>query len=276
MMQLLDKPLPDLAAWTVHFAAASIPVAPQTVIDIAELREDEDSVNAHDIAPVILRDPLMTVKLFAHISSRKRTLQLTEIESVSGCIIMMGVPPFFRTFSNLAPYTAHLQNNLTAQNGLQQVFDRAVRAAGYALGWAVRRQDLDAEAITIATLLHDIAEMLLWCHAPKLAMQIGELQKMKPGLRSSVAQRALLGIDLNDLERALFLRWNLPSLLLRMVDDKLFENPQLRNVRYAVDLARHSAIGWDNAALPDDYRHIGDLVHLPAEEVRRLVDPNCA
>jgi hypothetical protein len=41
----------------------------------------------------------------------------------------------------------------------------------------------------------------------------------------------------------------------------------------AVNLARHSANGWDDAALPDDYRDIGDLLHISAENAQELVSP---
>jgi hypothetical protein len=43
------------------------------------------------------------------------------------------------------------------------------------------------------------------------------------------------------------------------------ENPRVRNVTLAVDLARHSANGWDDAALPDDYSAIEDLLHVSHE-----------
>ncbi|MEO8599073.1 MAG: histidine kinase, partial [bacterium] len=34
------------------------------------------------------------------------------------------------------------------------------------------------------------------------------------------------------------------------------------NVKLAVDLARHSASGWDNAALPGDYSAIETLLNI--------------
>jgi len=45
--------------------------------------------------------------------------------------------------------------------------------------------------------------------------------------------------------------------------------------KLAVRLARHSAHGWDNPALPDDYIEIGQLLNLSPEAVRQRigVDP---
>jgi len=42
----------------------------------------------------------------------------------------------------------------------------------------------------------------------------------------------------------------------------------------ALNLARHSANGWDNAALPDDYRDIGVLLSMDPDKVKVLVGAN--
>ena len=46
---------------------------------------------------------------------------------------------------------------------------------------------------------------------------------------------------------------------------------RVRNVMLAVDLARHSADGWTDAALPDDYARIADLLRVRPEEVKAMV-----
>src|SRR2546426_1118557 len=82
------------------------------------------------------------------------------------------------------------------------VLRRAHRAANFALGFAVRRMDHDAAVIHQAALLHDFAEMLLWCHAPALALRIREAQRADSTLRSSVAQLDVLHVELPDLQHA--------------------------------------------------------------------------
>ena len=47
--------------------------------------------------------------------------------------------------------------------------------------------------------------------------------------------------------------------------------PRVRNVVLADRLARHSSHGWDDAALPDDYKDIAVLLNMKAEEVREIV-----
>jgi HD-like signal output (HDOD) protein len=124
------------------------------------------------------------------------------------------------------------------------------------------RQDLNVEEVTIAALLHDLAEILLWCFGPGLAVKIRDMQKTDPTLRSVTAQEQVLGIQLIDLQLALCRTWHLPELLARLIDPAEAEHPRIRNVQLAVDLARHSAGGWDNAAIPDDFVAIGKLLNL--------------
>jgi hypothetical protein len=65
-------------------------------------------------------------------------------------------------------------------------------------------------------------------------------------------------------------------LLLQLMDDHHAEQPRVRNVVLAVNLARHSANGWNDPAIPDDLTEIGKLLGLSAsallERLGRLVD----
>jgi hypothetical protein len=40
----------------------------------------------------------------------------------------------------------------------------------------------------------------------------------------------------------------------------------------AANLARHAANGWDDAALPDDFRAIGELLRMSAEDVMIMLE----
>jgi len=135
----------------------------------------------------------------------------------------------------------------------------------------VHRMDHDAAIIYQAAQLHDFAEMLLWCHAPALALEIRARQHADPTLRSAVVQQQVLNIELADLQQTLMRAWRLPELLVHISDDKQAHTPQVRNVLLAMRLARHSARGWDNAALPDDYADIANLLNLGIEPTIKLV-----
>jgi hypothetical protein len=55
------------------------------------------------------------------------------------------------------------------------------------------------------------------------------------------------------------------------MQDSAAGEQRVRNVQLAVNFARHSAHGWDDAALPDDYRDIAELLRMDVDRVMRLV-----
>jgi hypothetical protein len=70
------------------------------------------------------------------------------------------------------------------------------------------------------------------------------------------------------LQRQLCREWELPELLASLMDNTHSERPRVRNVKLAADLARHSADGWDDPALPDDFRAIAALMNIDDNTLR--------
>lgn len=258
----ITRALPDLQAWTAHFLAAPLPVLADTAELLETYRDNEDAVDAHLLAGTISTDPLMSLKLMAHVSGVRSQRSTTDPETVTAALVLLGISPFFRAFGPQATVDEHLAGQPEALLGLDEVLKRAHRSAAFALAFAVHRMDHDAQVIHAAALLHDFAEMLLWLHAPALALQIHAAQQRDPALRSATIQREVLHIELHDLQQSLMRAWHLPELLVRINDERHAETAQVRNVQLAVRLARHTARGWDNAALPDDVRDIAALLNL--------------
>ena len=267
----LSKPEPSLNAWTAHFCTTEIPVLAETAESLEAMRANEDDVDANSIGEMIASDPLMTLKVLAYAATHRSARMVTDTETVTAALVMMGITPFFRAFGPQPTVEQHLASEPEALAGLTAVLQRAHRGARFALDFAVHRMDFDAAVIHEAALLYDFAEMLLWCHAPALALQIRDAQRLDPGLRSSAAQRLVLQIELSDLQQSLMKAWRLPELLIRISDDAHTEQANVRNVLLAVRLARHSALGWDNPALPDDVADIAALLNLSPTSTLQLV-----
>jgi HD-like signal output (HDOD) protein len=270
-MPPLCRALPDLAAWTRWFVQAPMPVLADTAEAIEACRANEDAVDAHMLADFIGTDPLMSLKLMAHVAAVGSARRTTDPETVTAALLLLGISPFFRAFPAQPAIEAHLAGQPLALLGLRQVLRRAHRGAAFALAFAVHRMDGDAPVIHAAALLHDFAEMLLWLHAPALALRIAERQRADPALRSACIQRELLNIELPDLQQALMRQWRLPELLVRISDERHAESAQVRNVLLALRLARHTAGGWDNAAIDDDVRDIAALLNLGTVPTQNLL-----
>ncbi len=266
----------NLAGWVALFDHASLPVLASTARTLEELRANEDAVDANLIADSFADDPLMTVKVLAHVAhmraSRPPGREGSDTETLQEALVMLGISPFFNAFGPQATVEDRLAQQPQALAGFRAVLQRSRRAARFAMGFAVHRMDHDAPVLYEAALLHDFAELLLWLRAPVLALEIQSRQQADATLRSAAVQRELLNVELAELEHALMLAWRLPSLLVQITDDHAPRvNSQMRNVQLALRVARHSALCWDNAALPDDEREVGELLTIHPEAAARLL-----
>ena len=281
-MALLAAPLDSVDAYVEFLSTQDVPVLRRTELEFASLATAQESVSGKRVASIVMADPLMTMKLLTTLQARRTPTQNHDITTIDRAIMMMGVTPFFRTFDAMSTVEDRLAGHPKALVGVLKVIGRARRAARYAHDWAILRHDLDVDEVTVAALLHEAAEIMCWTFAPALTLQVLERQRADPCKRSTDAQREVFGCTAQEIQTGLIRAWNLPELLITLMDESHADNPRVRNVRLAADFARHVASGWDNAALPDDIAAIGDLVRLnreqlivrlqvPAEESHRFI-----
>ena len=261
----------NLEAWVAFLSQAEIPVLKQTARELTVLHDDAENISARGVAQAIARDPMMTVKLLRYLQHNKHRSQEHEVLEVEQALLMMGVEGFFKKLPPEPLLDELLRGHMTALVCLLRVVHRSQRASTYAFDWAVRLRDMHFEEVRMAALLHDLAEMLMWCFAPSEMLKIHNMQQQDKTLRSHDVQEQVLGFPLASLQLALAHEWALPKLLLTLMDDECAAQPRVRNVILAVNLARHSANGWDDAALPDDYKEIGELLGMEAEDVMVVI-----
>ncbi|HSC64302.1 MAG TPA: HDOD domain-containing protein [Caldimonas sp.] len=243
----------------------------ETVEALDALRANEDRTDANGIGELIGGDPLMTLKVFAYVSDHRGRSVVTGPDTVIAALVMMGIPPFFRAFSAPRSVEDHLAASPEALAGLQRVLRRAHRGARFALALAVHRTDPHAATVHAAALLDEFAEMLLWCHAPELALRIRAMQEADSTLRSSVAQKAVLCVELEQIQQALVAAWRLPSLLAETSRQPHASQTGARAVALGSRLARHTAEGWDNAAVPDDVAEVASFLNVSPAAALALV-----
>ena len=266
----------SMADWLAFLGQADIPVLKHTARELERLRADEALLDARSIAHVVTDDPLMTVKLLRYMQTHKHHNQKYELVDVKQALLMMGMDTFFREVPAMPIAEDMLHGHLDALVHLLHTVRRAQRAAQYAFDWALRLHDLHAEEVNVSALLSPVAEMLMWCYNPGPMLEIRRLQGGDRSRRSADVQRQVLGFAGVDLQRQLTLEWQLPELLMSLLDPAQAESPHVSNVMLAVRLARHSAQGWHDAALPDDYRDIGKMLHMEPNRVMSLVRSGAA
>ncbi len=256
-----ETPSQAISDWLAVLGQAEIPVLRRTEEELAPLREDVDRLSARQVAGVVLNDPLMACRLMVYMANHRRS-QTADIETVERALMMIGVVRFVEDFGSLPTLEDALADQPEALVGALRVAARARRASRYAADWAALRHDLDVNEIAVAALLFDTTELLMWVFAPDKMLHMATRRKAEPTTRSATLQLQTFGFDFRELQYALAKAWNMPELLVRLMNDTQSTHPSVRTVMLAADFARHSANGWDDPALPDDIRAIGDLLKL--------------
>jgi HD-like signal output (HDOD) protein len=268
--------------WVALYNQAEMPILRQTARRLEGAREHIDTVNGRDIAAIVLQDPLMAIRVLSYIQAFGSKRLHSDITTIANAVMMLGVEPFFSRFETPVTIESMLKDEPQALLGVLQVIRRAQRASHFARDWAFYRHDIDIEEVELAALLHDLSEILLWCFAPDKAIEIQRRLSADQTLRSAMVQEQVLGFALVDLQLALCREWKLPDLLTTLMDDENAHLPRVQNVTLAVNLARHTARSWSDAALPDDLTAIEKLLHIgrepllhrldvPADEIKRFL-----
>jgi HD-like signal output (HDOD) protein len=268
---MLSKPLDSVDSYIAYFSSREIPALRRSMRALHELQANEDRLSGRVLATEVLRDPMLALRVLVYLENHRHQKQNHDITTIDRAIMMMGISPFFEKFGNLPTAEDGLAAHPKALVGLLRVVGRAQHAAQWAREFALLRHDIDVDEVTVAALLHEAAEILFWCFAPSCMQQIAQMKKDQPGLRSIVAQQAVLGVSIHDVQEALVEAWHLPELLITLMSDENAHNPRVRTVLLACDLARHAANGWDDPALPDDYSALAELLHTKRSAVMQRV-----
>lgn len=273
-MAMLEAPLASVGAYVACFAHQDLPVLRRTVRELDALGEAAASVNSRELAAIVLADPLMTIRLLSWLQTHRRASQNHDITTIDRAIMMIGVDPFLKAFTAIPTLEDQLAAHPKALLGALQVIARARQAARHAREWAILRHDLDADEVTVATLLHEATAIMFWVFAPTLMLRVTAMQRMDPRLRSNVAQKIVFGVETSSVQRELVRIWKLPELLVTLLDHRYRDNPRVRNVELASRFTRHVAVGWDDAGLPDDIDELCRLLPLSREALlKRLGAP---
>jgi len=268
---MLQAPLNSIDSYIAYFSSRDISVLRRSMRSLADLRKNEDRVSGRVLAAEVLQDPMLALRVLVYLEEHRPIRQNHDITTVDRAIMMMGITPFFENFGDLPTVEESLAKHPKALVGLLKVVSRARHAAFWAREIAIQRHDIDVDEVTVGALLHEAAEILFWCFAPICMQKVMAVRAENPYMRSAVAQEVVLNVSIGDVQAALVQAWRLPQLLVTLMDEENAGNPRVRNVILACDLARHSANGWDDPALPDDYKNISELLRLKQSVVMQRI-----
>jgi hypothetical protein len=234
----------------LHAADAELPVLRATVVELARLDAMQERVPANALAPAILRDPFLTLRVLRHLAQHRTKSQTADITTASHAVMMLGQARFFRAFEALPALEERLHGERVQR--ILRFATRARLAALLARDWAVQRHDVEPEEIMVAALLHTIPDAL--------ALLAGI------SLPTARAAHAVL-------HARLFAALQVPGIAARMHEQAPPLDVRCWNAQLACRLAYHADEAWQRAAIAADLEELQRFLHAPAapawERVRK-------
>ncbi|MDP2879463.1 MAG: HDOD domain-containing protein [Sulfuricella sp.] len=262
-----------LGEWLVELKDWDSPVLRRTILDLGKLAAKMEKVSANQIADVVLRDPLMTLKVLRLVNNMSRGRLSHEITTVEHAVMMLGVGPFFNRHADLKSIEENIPPVDGALPELMRVFGRAYHAAWQARNWAIMHADMKSEEVYIGAFIYDLGEIVLWAYAPHLATQI-LTQSRRKKISLAEVEKAILGFELRELQFALAEMWNLPEMFQEFMHSESATRPRILGVVMAASVARHAESGWYGAQLTEDYEVVAGLLRLPFDETVSIIHRN--
>lgn len=274
-MAEIENKIPRLENWPNFLSRQKLPILRATEKGILwekEKYEMGDNADSRLLAKTILNDPVMTLHLLSFIHRLKAKNLRNEISTIQSALVMIGMEPFFNQFSEMETIESRFKHSPKALLNIFKIIQKAQRAADFAQNWAIRKNDLNLDEIRTAALLHPLAEILIGVFFPDALIHFLEMVKENPTARSRDLQQKVFGFTAFELQTLLNIHFRLPRLLQALMNEDEEKNSQrIKMVHLAIRLARHSANGWNDPALPDDYAAISEMLGVDLPSVLKMV-----
>ena len=257
--------------WAQRLAAITPPMLRRTRNAIAKAWQQPERVDANMLTGIVLRDPLMTLRILAHVNVSRPSRVVTAPETVCASILVIGLNAFRR----LVDDTPLLEDLLTGEREVRQrfaaLFRRARRAGRIGLALASECQDPDATLVYEAALIHDVCEMLIWIVDRQTGRRLAQARRSGTA-DPAIGQRAVLGCSLIEIAVPLMRIWQLPSALTSATGAGHADSRTSRIARIAIRFAEHVEHGWSHPAILDDLKELASLTNLSLPAARALLD----
>lgn len=263
--------------WVSYLRDKEIPVLPASQAAMIAVRdeppEEHERMSPRALTDFVYSDPYLALKLLRNAEHRRSRRLGQETTTALAAVLQLGYDDMVHLVCDSATCD-------DASAGAGHCVKHAVMAAHIARAWAIYRADVSPDEVTLAALLSDAGELLLWHFAPELPLKAEEELHSGRAQRTLKAQQQALGFTFKQLTLTLAQAWELPLLISQLIRGT--DTPRANIARLAIDTARHILADTHNAALPADLVNIHNVVQgasyaqlvspLPiAEEARQTV-----
>lgn len=260
----------NLENWIERISDNELPIFKYTVHAINDV-VSQDASSTSDLSQIILRDANLTARVLRVANSAAYNVTGSQISTISRAIVYLG----FNLVRDISMSLAIIDALLTGEKkehalGLMaESFHAAVQARDF----AERRGDDGAEEVFIAALLKNIGEITFWCVAGEEGVQIQELMENQ-NFSQQMAEQEVLGFTLEQLTVGLTRDWHLSDLLHSAINTPTLNNPRIKDIVLAIDVAKSSRKGWTDKKTLTAANKIADHLKFDKNEIVGLLTTN--
>jgi HD-like signal output (HDOD) protein len=241
--------------WVSYLRDKEIPVLSRSQAAMQVLRdeppEEHERMSPRELTDFVYSDPYLALKLLCNAEHRRSRRLGQETTTALAAVLQLG-------YDDMVHLVCDSATTDDAQAGANHCVAHAVMSAHIARAWAIYRADVSPDEVTLAALLSDAGELLLWHFAPELPLKAEAELHSGRAQRTLKAQQQALGFTFKQLTLALAQAWELPALIGMLIRGT--DTPRANIARLAIDTARHILADTHNAALPSDLVNIHAVV----------------
>ena len=240
-----------------------LPILSETFIKFEKLyKEKELDQDIFEVLNIILNDPLLSLKLLFKISTKRRMAMELEINSMKKALMILGFKEFFEIVFN--------SSVMIRNEGFDILIKRSQYASEKAKRIAIERNDVLPEEVQLTTLLADLGELILWIYESKVPEEIMNAMMYGRYKRNQEAQLSICGYRFKDLSYELAKRWNLPSTIIKLIENNIEERSVISKI--CINLSRHLYEKKGYLAVPDDIKELKKQTFHSVKELYNLLE----
>lgn len=219
--------------WVEYLRDKEIPVLPRTRAVLAALRdggdEKRDSLSARDLTDIVYADPYLALKLLRRAEERRSRQLGHDTTTPLAAVLQTG-------YDELQGIVAASPIPDDVLPGCHTCESRSVLASTIARAWAERRVDVSPDEVSMAALLVEVGELLLWHFAPEMTDKETQTRDWNERFWALMQRPSDIEFTFRQLTTALAQSWGLPSLVVMLI--KGTDTPRANIARLAADAAR--------------------------------------
>ena len=257
--------------WIAKLGPYEVPVFRRTARLLTEFAQKAPNIKNNELAAVILTDPLMTLRILHDANSRSSKRLGSEITTVEHAILRLGMNAFFEKYGSLPTVEEALANQPKALQAAYEFWQHGYHASWQARDFAVQHLDTQAEEVEIATLLANVADLLLCLKAPKAAIK---LRRLRRKLRPAMAEVEVLGDSLDSLQQGILAAWRMPEEHCEMLAASQKPKSRQLMLRSALAIERLAEQGWWHKELAVVFDDIAGILGRLPQQIASTVHIN--